>query len=87
MNRSMLIALAILALCGPALAQSAAPTPDTDIAKKNGTLSDKLNATSGVIHPDPDVDPGMQKQAPATGTMPVIPPPGSPGGAQGVVPK
>ena len=61
------------ALCGPALAQTAAPAPDTDIAKKNGTLSDKLNATSGVIHPDSQVDPGMQKRAPATGTMPVIP--------------
>jgi len=64
-----------------------APVPDTDIAKKKGDLSDKLNSTSGVIHPEGSMDPGMQKQAPPVGATPVVPPPGSPGGKQDVQPK
>ena len=74
----------------PAAAQSAATTPavpDTDISNKNGTLSEKLNQSDGVIHPQGADDPGIQKSAPATGTMPVIPPPGSPGGNMDVQPK
>ncbi len=62
-------------------------TPDTDIAKKKGSLSDKLNSSNGVIHPDPSVDPGIQKPTPPAGAMPVVPPPGSPGGDPTVQPK
>ena len=40
-----------------------------------GTLSDKLDKTDGVIPAPQGVDPDMHKQAPATGTMPVVPPP------------
>lgn len=88
--------LVVLALCGAgrqAAAQSAPeagaaePVPNTDVGVSGGSLSDKLNATNGVIHPEGTVDPGMQKPAPAVGSMPVIPPPGSPGGASGVQPK
>jgi hypothetical protein len=50
------------------------------------TLSDKLDQGGGVICP-PDVDPGMKTPAPETGKMPVIPPPGSPGGDPKVQPK
>jgi hypothetical protein len=35
----------------------------------------------------PDVDPAMKAPTPETGKMPVIPPPGSPGGDQKVQPK
>ena len=59
------------------LAPGADP-PATDLSKKQGSLSDKLNKSNGVIHPEGAVDPNMQKPAPATGTMPVIPPPDSP---------
>jgi hypothetical protein len=52
----------------------------------NQTLSDKLAQTNGVICP-PDVDPNIKAPAPDTGKMPVIPPPGSPGGDPSVQPK
>lgn len=68
-------------------APGSATVPDTDVSKKAGSLSEKLNSTNGVIHPEGSVDPSMQKPAPETGTMPVIPAPGSPGGPTGVQPK
>jgi hypothetical protein len=64
-----------------------APAPPTDIAKKPGNLSDKLNRNNGVIHPEGDIDPAMRKPAPPTGAMPVIPPPGAPGGDTTIQPK
>ena len=42
---------------------------------------------SGVISPPTLGAPGAVIRPPATGTMPVIPPPGSPGGDRSVVPK
>lgn len=62
-------------------------SPDTDIAKKKGSLSDKLDSTNGVIHPEGPVDPGMQQPTPSGGPMPVIHPPGAPGGDSRVQPK
>ena len=90
----------IVAIVGLALAQSGAfaampdtipkrvapeaTVPDTDVAKRGGSLTDKLNATGGVIHPEGDIDPKMRRLAPATGTIRVIPPLGSPGRQRGV---
>ena len=53
-----------------------------------GSLSDRLSREKGTVTP-PDVDPGMSVHPPAAtrGRMPVIPPPGTPGGNQNVVPK
>ncbi len=98
MRAAFPVLLLAAGLCGGASAQSADaplslaasqtdPVPDTDVGTTNGSLSDKLSKTNGVIHPQGTVDPDMQKQAPATGTMPVIPPPGSPGGPTDVQPK
>ena len=57
----------------------------------NKTLSDKLNASGGVIKPPPgiDPDPGISKPAPVPepNSTPVIPPPGTPGGPPGPEPK
>jgi hypothetical protein len=50
-------------------------------------LSDKLAASNGVICPPPHVDPAMRQPAPPGGPMPVIPPPGTPGGDPQVQPK
>lgn len=53
-----------------------------------GTLSDRLSRDRGTLTPPAHVDPDMTVQPPArSGAMPVIPPPGSPGGNQSVVPK
>ncbi|HTZ00856.1 MAG TPA: hypothetical protein VMC05_00880 [Xanthobacteraceae bacterium] len=50
-------------------------------------LSDKLAQSGGVICPPQNVDPAMKAPTPQSGTMPVIPPPGSPGGNPNVQPK
>jgi hypothetical protein len=51
--------------------------------------SDKLARTEGVICPPPEIDPDIRAPAPAPNgsNMPVIPPPGSPGGDPAVRPK
>lgn len=79
----------------PALTQSAltaeprvTPSP---IAPPSDSLSDKLARHQGTVAP-PNVDPGISVDPrPQTGTMPVIPPPGSPPGSpsgdRSVVPK
>jgi hypothetical protein len=55
--------------------------------KAGEPLSDKLARTDGVICP-PNVDPEIKAPTPQSGNkMPVIPPPGSPGGDQSVQPK
>ena len=52
----------------------------------NQTLSEKLEQTDGVLCP-PNVDPNIKAPTPQAGPMPVIPPPGSPGGDPTVRPK
>jgi len=52
-----------------------------------GNLSDKLAKSGGVICPPEHVDPEMRQPTPPGGAMPVIPPPGSPGGDQSIQPK
>jgi hypothetical protein len=88
MAKSLVIALAATSI---AAAQNAGggtkPCTPGDMGSANKTLSDKLNASNGVICPPPDLDPALKKPAPATGDTPVIPPPGSPGGNPSVQPK
>jgi len=52
----------------------------------NQTLSEKLEQTDGVLCP-PNIDPDIKAPTPQGGRMPVIPPPGSPGGDPTVRPK
>ncbi len=80
-------------------AQAPAPAPDSvpaqksngDINKKSDDvpLSKKLNENEGVLKPPHGIDPQMHQQPPAnTGDkMPVIVPPGEPGGDQSIQPK
>jgi hypothetical protein len=80
-------------------AQAPVQAPETSPAqkldetpnKKSGDvpLSKKLGENEGVLKPPHGVDPGMHQQPPAnTGDkMPVIIPPGEPGGDQSVQPK
>ena len=79
-----------LTLAGVSLACAQAPSaeqkPCAEPGDSSKSLSDKLDQGGGVICP-PNVDPGMKTPAPETGKMPVIPPPGSPGGDPKVQPK
>jgi hypothetical protein len=68
-------------------AQTAGPKSCADTSSSKQDLSDKLSQTNGVICPPSNVDPAMKTPAPDTGKMPVIPPPGSPGGNPNVQPK
>jgi hypothetical protein len=51
-------------------------------------FSDRLSQQQGTLQP-PTVDPGIHAPLPSNGrgAMPVIPPPGTPGGDRNVVPK
>jgi hypothetical protein len=64
--------------------------PGSSMPPSSGTtnLSQRLAKDQGTLTP-PAVDPGIQAPLPShsEGTMPVIPPPGTPGGNQTVVPK
>jgi hypothetical protein len=50
-------------------------------------LSDKLAKSDGVLCPPAGLDPEISVPTPETGNMPVIPPPGSPGGDPNIRPK
>lgn len=56
-------------------------------AGNDKSLSDQLAQSGGVICPPPAVDPNIKTPAPDTGRMPVIKPPGTPGGNPNVQPK
>jgi hypothetical protein len=57
------------------------------VGQSNEALGDKLARSDGTLCPPSNVDPEMRAPAPETGKMPVIPPPGSPGGDPSVRPK
>jgi hypothetical protein len=91
MQHAYITVLLSLSLAGAAVAQvppNEAPKSDAKpcASSSSGDLSNKLSQSNGVICP-PDVDQGMKAPTPNTGKMPVIPPPGSPGGDQSVQPK
>jgi len=80
----------------PPVASPSAPSPPPekvaprdDAATGKGTLSDKLAQQNGTLQPPSGVDSGtvINPPAQAGSTMPVIPPPGTQGGNQKVVPK
>jgi hypothetical protein len=77
--------LILVATPAGALAQA---SHSTQCAQPQGgqNLSRQLSQSNGVICP-PQTDPGMNQSAPNPGTMPVIPPPGTPGGNPNVQPK
>ncbi|MFG1428349.1 hypothetical protein [Roseixanthobacter glucoisosaccharinicivorans] len=64
-----------------------APGPTLPAPRSDKNLSDRLDRTDGVIPPARNLDPELTHPAPKGGTMPVIPPPGSPGGNPQVQPK
>jgi hypothetical protein len=75
--------------CAPQDRPNRATAPDGVTTGQAGEpLGDKLAKSDGVLCPPSGVDPDMHAPAPSTdGKMPVIPPPGSPGGDPSVRPK
>src|ERR1700761_3111299 len=75
------------AACAPTGA-SGAPAPDgVTTGTSNEPLGDKLAKSGGVLCPPSTADSDIHAPTPEGGNTPVIPPPGSPGGDQSVVPK
>jgi hypothetical protein len=64
---------------------SATRAPDETTGSAN--LSDQLSRSKGVICPPAGIDPGISAPPVGVGRTPVIPPPGTPGGDPGIVPK
>jgi hypothetical protein len=58
-----------------------------EVPRPDKSLSEKLAATDGVICPPPEIDPDIHLPSRGGGAMPVLPPPGSPGGDPSVRPK
>jgi hypothetical protein len=76
------------ASCAPADARATVGQGgDLAMPKSGGNLSEKLARSDGVICPPEQVDPQIKAVTPPGGSMPVIPPPGSPGGDPNVHPK
>jgi hypothetical protein len=79
----------------PATSTECAPPPPRGTGAPLGSttgqasepLGDRLAKSNGVLCPPSGVDPEMRAPTPDAGKMPVIPPPGSPGGNPNVQPK
>jgi hypothetical protein len=68
----------------PGAGRQTTPTPPP----ASGNLSNELSRSGGVITPPAGVDTEMKQTPPPSGsTMPVIPPPGTPGGNPAIKPK
>jgi hypothetical protein len=75
------------AACAPSNT-SGTPAPDgVTTGRSSEPLGDKLAKSGGVLCPPSTADSEIHARTPEGGNTPVIPPPGSPGGDQSVVPK
>jgi hypothetical protein len=64
-----------------------APRGNSTTGQASEPLGDRLAKSDGVLCPPSGIDPQMHAPAPNVGNMPVIPPPGSPGGDPTLRPK
>jgi hypothetical protein len=90
MRRTWLIVAALAGLGASAIAaERPAEQPNQPVEPPAiGGSSADLGRSGGVIRPPADVDPQMKQMPPSSGDrMPVIPPPGTPGGNPSVKPK
>jgi hypothetical protein len=61
--------------------------PEGTTTGQSAPLGDKLAKSDGVLCPPSGVDPEIRAPKPDAGNLPVIPPPGSPGGDPTLRPK
>jgi hypothetical protein len=90
MRRTWLIVAALAGLGASAIAaERPAEQPNQPVEPPAiGSSSSDLGRSGGVIRPPADVDPQMKQMPPSSGDrMPVIPPPGTPGGNPSAKPK
>ena len=90
MRRTWLIVAALAGLGASAIAaERPAEQPNQPVEPPAiGSSSSDLSRSGGVIRPPADVDPQMKQMPPSSGDrMPVIPPPGTPGGNPSAKPK
>jgi hypothetical protein len=73
--------------CAPMPPRGTVAPEGTTTGQRSEPLSDKLAKSDGVLCPPPGLDPEIHAPTPDAGNMPVIPPPGSPGGNPNVRPK
>jgi hypothetical protein len=73
--------------CTPAQPRGTVTPEGTTTGQRTEPLGDKLAKSDGVLCPPAGVDPEIRAPTPDGGNMPVIPPPGSPGGDPSVRPK
>jgi hypothetical protein len=73
--------------CPPGVGSAAPPAPRPSETTGSRSLSEQLSESKGVICPPAGIDPGISVPPIGGGRTPVIPPPGTPGGDQSIVPK
>jgi hypothetical protein len=73
--------------CAPMPSQGTGVQEGTTTGQRAEPLGDKLAKSDGVLCPPSGVDPEIRAPTPDGGNMPVIPPPGSPGGNPSIRPK
>jgi hypothetical protein len=73
--------------CAPMPPKGTGTKDGTTVGQSHEPLGDKLARFDGTLCPPSNVDPEIRAPTPEGGKMPVIPPPGSPGGDPSVRPK
>ncbi|WP_414642347.1 hypothetical protein [Bradyrhizobium sp.] len=73
--------------CAPMTPRGTIAPNGATVGQSNDQLGDKLAKSDGTLCPPSGIDPEIRAPTPEGGKMPVIPPPGSPGGDPSVRPK
>jgi hypothetical protein len=73
--------------CAPMTPRGPGTKEGGTVGQSSETLGDRLAKSDGTLCPPSGVDPEIRAPTPQGGNMPVIPPPGSPGGDPSLRPK
>jgi hypothetical protein len=88
MLRIWLLAALVIGFGAAVAAEQPPDQPNKPIEPPASGSSSELSRSGGVITPPANVDPEMKRTPPPSGArMPVIPPPGTPGGDPSIKPK